>query len=119
MSRPSAAWAAAVLAVLAASPSGAAPLVGPPRAVDDPVAALLGRESWPALAHLGAGYLVVWADFRAGTSRRYRARLDKTGRASEPRGFLVGEDVRLPPVLASGGDIALAVWRTGGTPHCR
>jgi hypothetical protein len=97
--------------ILRASAATSAPSVGPRQPVDLPVEAADGRERWPVVAFTGAGYLAVWGDFR-GPSRVYGARLDRNGKAAEPRGFPIGDDIRSEPVVVSGGAVSLVVWQS-------
>jgi hypothetical protein len=90
LTHPSIALALAVFARVAT----AAPVLGPPVAVDRPALSPLGnKERAPVVAADGTNYLVLWKDDREGrvwNSRLMGARVDPTGKTLDPYGFVIG-----------------------------
>src|SRR6185295_16056610 len=95
-----------LLAIFIPAAARAAPIVGPAVGVDAPVDLPTGRGALgPSVAFDGTGYLTVWAEARQYSSAQsvYGARLDRTGKTLDPRGFHIADDLRVAPTVSYGG----------------
>jgi len=78
------------------------------------ISSAANRQRYPAVAFVGADYLVVWEDGRSGSNYDvYGARVDRDGRVLDPEGIAIsaGADYRRCPAVASGDTNYLVVWQ--------
>jgi Synergist-CTERM protein sorting domain-containing protein len=94
---------------------------GEVQALADPITG--GDAEFPAVAHGGDGYLVVWSDARSGWAKDiYGARVSDAGVVQDPDGIPISTaaDVQDFPAVASDGTDFLVAWHDAraGESNC-
>src|SRR6185503_12252229 len=96
------------------------PTIGPEFGMDTPVLTPpLNAQSSPAVAFDGTYYMVVWQDYRSGTSYDvYGARVNTSGAVQDATGIAIATgagDQSAPDIAfdSSMGDRFLVVWGAG------